>query len=57
MKYTQVPEWLQKQKRDPFDYPLRSKAEVMEEQKYFPPDFMMKLEFNKFPSDDNREHK
>jgi len=56
MKYTMVPDWLKNQKPDPFDYPLRSKQEVMEEQKYFVPDFEWRLNFNKFPSDDQREN-
>jgi len=39
MTYTQIPEWLEKQERDLFDYKLRSKEEVMEQHKYFPPQF------------------
>ena len=31
MSYTQIPDWLEKQQRDPFDYKLRTKEEVMEE--------------------------
>ena len=40
MSYTQVPDWLKKQERDPFNYQLRSKQEIQEEQKFFPSDFM-----------------
>lgn len=54
MQYTQIPEWLKKQERDPFDYPLRSKAEIMEEQKYFPPDFDIEVEMTKYPHGDTR---
>ena len=56
MTYTQIPPWLKKQDRDPFDYQLRSKAEVQEEQKYYPPDFKFMLQFDKYPSGDVREH-
>jgi hypothetical protein len=28
MSYTQVPDWLKKQERDPFNYQLRSKQEI-----------------------------
>lgn len=56
MSYTQVPSWLKKQDRDQFDYELRSKAEVMRQHKYYPPDFEWKLEFSKFPAGDVREH-
>ena len=56
MSYTQIPPWLKKQDRDPFDYQLRSKAEVQEDQKYFPPDFQWIMQFDKYPSGDTREH-
>ena len=56
MQYTQVPDWLAKQQRDPFDYKLRSKAEVMEQQKYFEPNFEFRTEFFKYPAGDVREH-
>ena len=56
LKYTQLPDWLAKQQRDPFDYVLRSKKEIMEEQKYFIPDFSWRLTFDKYPHGDTREH-
>ena len=56
MGYSQLPSWLKKQERDPFDYPLRSKKEVLEEQKYFPPNFTWKITFDKYPAGDVREH-
>lgn len=56
MKYTQVPDWLKKQHRDPFEYPLRSKAEVQEEQKYFPPDFQWRVSLSRYPAGDIREN-
>ena len=56
MKYTQIPDWLKKQERDPFDYKLRNLEEMKEEQKYFPPDFLWRVEFSKYPSGDVREH-
>ena len=43
MKYTQIPDWLKRQDRDPFAYQLRSKEEVMEDHKYFPPNFEWKV--------------
>lgn len=56
MTYNQIPDWLKKQDRDPFDYKLRTKAEVMEEHKYFVPDFTWRLVFDKYPHGDTREH-
>ena len=37
MKYNVLPEWMQPSQKDPFDYKLRSKEEVKEQTKYFPP--------------------
>lgn len=54
-KYTLVPDWLKKQPRDPFDYKLRSKAEVIKDQKYFPPNFYWTNEVTRYPAGDVRE--
>ena len=56
MVYTQLPDWLKKQERDPFDYKLRSLEEVKEEAKYFPPDFSWYVQTDKYPAGDVREH-
>ena len=52
--YNCVPEWQKTVPTDPFDYKLRTKAEVMEEQKYFPPNFIVNVKYKKYPSDDQR---
>ena len=35
MSYNCVPDWMKPAPKDPFDYKLRSKEEVMEEFKYY----------------------
>lgn len=52
--YNCVPEWSKTVAADPFDYKLRSLAEVREHQKYFPPDFVINMEQNQYPGDDQR---
>ena len=39
---------------DPFDYKLRTPAEVAEDQKYFPPDFTVNVGMKRYTSDDLR---
>ena len=56
MSYTQIPPWLKKQERDPFDYKLRSKEEVLLDSKYFPPEFEWNNQITMYPSGDVREH-
>ena len=56
MEYTQLPDWLKKQERDPFNYKLRSKEEVKEEHRLFPPNFDIKIVANSYPSGDVREN-
>lgn len=45
--YPCVPVWEKKRFIDPFDYPLRSKKEILLEQELNPPDFPMKLIINR----------
>lgn len=54
MGYTQIPDWLQKQERDPFDYKLRSKEEIKEQLHYYPPDFSWHIDMKTYPSGDIR---
>lgn len=56
MKYTQIPTWLKKQDRDPFAYQLRSKEEVAEDHKLFPPTFQWQAQMSMYPSGDIREN-
>jgi hypothetical protein len=54
MGYPCIPEWDKTKPKDPFDYELRSKAEVMKQHEYFPPNFQIKVQMTKYPSDDLR---
>lgn len=45
---------MQKQVRDPFDYELRTKEEVMHQHKYFPPTFRWTATMDKYPNSDPR---
>lgn len=54
-KYPCIPVWQQPQILDPFDYKLRSKEEVMEQHKYFPPNFIIESEYKKYTSGDQRQ--
>lgn len=55
-QYKLIPPSIKKQERDPFDYPLRSLAEVKREHKYFPPNFEWTVESVQYPSSDQRQH-
>ena len=52
--YNCVPEWSKTVPSDPFDYKLRSKAEVREQHKYFPPEFIVNVQYSRYPGDDQR---
>jgi Mitochondrial ribosomal subunit protein len=54
ISYTCVPEWMKPAERDPFDYKLRSKEEVAEEFKYYPPNFAINLIYKKYCAGDSR---
>lgn len=43
MEYSCIPESMQPTESDPFDYKLRSKEEVMEEHRLFPPAFEIQV--------------
>jgi hypothetical protein len=49
LKYQALPPWLQIQKKDPFDYKLRTFDEVTQEQAESPPDFPIKLIYINYP--------
>jgi len=53
--YTCIPEELNRREADPFDYKLRSLAEVEEQMKYFPPDVVINAAYRKYTSSDRRE--
>jgi Mitochondrial ribosomal subunit protein len=52
ISYTCVPEWMKPAERDPFYYKLRSKEEVAEEFKYYPPNFAFNLIYTKYCAED-----
>lgn len=54
MEYSCVPEWMQPTKKDPFDYQLRSKQEIIEEFKYFPDNFSIKTGYKSYNAGDRR---
>ena len=54
MSYSCVPEWMKPAEKDPFDYKLRSKEEVSEEQKYYPGDFNIQVNYKKYAAGDTR---
>ena len=45
---------MQPTQKDPFDYKLRPKAEVLEEFKYFMPDFAVQVAYKKYMAGDTR---
>lgn len=54
--YHCIPEWEKTVPKDPFDYPLRTKDEVMNDHKYHDPDFPITVELKKYAGGDQREH-
>ena len=54
--YPCVPDYQIHVPADPFDYKLRTKEEVMEEHKYFPPDLLLKMHYRRYMATDTREH-
>jgi len=52
--YPCVPEWQRTVPRDPFDYQLRTAAEVREQHKYYPPDFHIKIGYKRYTAGDVR---
>lgn len=55
--YPCIPEWQTPRKADPFDYPLRTKQEVMDQHKFFPPNFRINMIYKRYTATDKREHK
>lgn len=52
--YPCIPSYAQTQAKDPFDYPLRSKQEVMDEFKYIPALFDMQVHYKRYTAGDVR---
>lgn len=52
--YPCIPSYCKLSPKDPFDYKLRSGAEVAEEMKYFPPNFEIKTGYKKYVAGDTR---
>jgi len=52
--YPCIPEWQKVTPRDPFDYKLRPKEEVMEEFKYFEPNFEIQVFYKRYTAGDTR---
>jgi len=47
---------MQTQKADPFDYKLRSLAEVKEQMKYYAPDFFLQAHYKRYTAGDYRQN-
>jgi len=45
---------MQPAEKDPFDYKLRSKEQVKEEMRYFPPDFEIEFHYKNYTAGDTR---
>lgn len=54
--YCCIPESMQTKEADPFAYKLRSKAEVKEQMKYTPPNFVFKTLYKGYTSGDLRRN-
>ena len=54
--YSCVPEGMQTKQADPFNYKLRSRAEVEEQMKYFPPNFILNAEYKRYTAGDYRQN-
>lgn len=48
-QYPVIPPWAQLHEKDAFEYKLRSKAELLEEEKKCPPNFPIKLIYVDYP--------
>ena len=54
--YPCIPEYQTRRLPDPFDYKLRSKQEVIEQHKMYPPEFFINMVYRRYMSTDLREH-
>ena len=54
MSYNCVPEWMKPAPKDPFDYKLRSKEEILEEFKYYEEPFTVEACYKKYTAGDTR---
>lgn len=54
--YCCIPESMKRKEADPFDYKLRSLAEVKEQMRIFPPDFFMNVETKVYFAGDVRKN-
>ena len=53
--YSTIPKDYAFKRNDPFNYKLRSLAEVQEQMKYFPPDIIVQAIYRKYTAGDTRE--
>lgn len=54
--YSCVPEVMHRKEADPFDYKLRSLAEVQHQMRFFFPDFLVNAEMKKYTAGDYRRN-
>jgi len=54
--YPCVPEYQQRREADPFDYKLRTKEEVLEQHRLYPPTFAINMIYRRYMATDLREH-
>ena len=54
-QYPVIPPWLETFNKDPFDYKLRSRDDIIAEQEVSPPDFPIKVIVQDYPQDANYE--
>jgi hypothetical protein len=56
MGYPCIPSWEKTKPKDPFNYKLRTKEEVMKQHEYHQPNFPIIAEWKKYAAGDLREH-
>ena len=54
--YSCVPKSFERKQADPFDYKLRSMAEVQEQMKYYAPNFPVMAEYKRYTAGDIRQN-
>jgi len=54
-QYPVIPPWLETFNKDPFDYKLRSRDDIIAEQEVSPPDFPIRVIVQDYPADANYE--
>ena len=54
--YCCIPESMETKRADPFNYKLRSRAEVEEQMKYYSPDFWITADYKRYTAGDYRQN-